>query len=203
MRAPNRFSRSVLLLPVLLLSVALLPGCQKYDELIAKDQVAEQRWADLEAALQRRADLIPNLVNTVKAAAASEKEILTGVLEARAKATSIQLRGEDLQDPAKVAAFQKAQEGLSGALARLMVVQEKYPELKSNENFRALQVQLEGTENRILRSREQYNAAVADYNTELGKIRGAVVKRATGGTFKPREYFRASPESQAAPKVNF
>jgi len=203
MRVPLRLARSVLLLPVLLLSAALLPGCQKYDELIAKDQVAEQRWADLEAALQRRADLIPNLVNTVKAAAASEKEILTGVLEARAKATSIQLRGEDLQDPAKVAAFQKAQEGLSGALARLMVVQEKYPDLKSNENFRALQVQLEGTENRILRSREQYNAAVADYNTELGKIRGAVVKRATGGTFKPREYFRASPESQAAPKVNF
>ncbi len=203
MRAPLRFPRSVLLLPVLLLSAALLPGCQKYDELIAKDQVAEQRWADLEAALQRRSDLIPNLVNTVKAAAASEKEILTGVLEARAKASSIQLRGEDLQDPAKVAAFQKAQEGLSGALSRLLVVQEKYPELKSNENFRALQVQLEGTENRILRSREQYNAAVADYNTELGKIRGAVVKRATGGTFKPREYFRASPESQAAPKVNF
>ena len=203
MRVPLRLARSVLLLPVLLLSAALLPGCQKYDELIAKDQVAEQRWADLEAALQRRSDLIPNLVNTVKAAAASEKEILTGVLEARAKASSIQLRGEDLQDPAKVAAFQKAQEGLSGALSRLLVVQEKYPDLKSNENFRALQVQLEGTENRILRSREQYNAAVADYNTELGKIRGAVVKRATGGTFKPREYFRASPESQAAPKVNF
>jgi LemA protein len=203
MRASPRFARIALLVPALLLTAALLPGCQKYDELIAKDQVAEQRWADLEAALQRRADLIPNLVNTVKAAAASEKEILTGVLEARAKATSIQLRGEDLQDPAKVAAFQRAQEGLSGALARLMVVQEKYPDLKSNENFRALQVQLEGTENRILRSREQYNAAVADYNTELGKIRGAVVKRATGGTFKPREYFRASPESQAAPKVNF
>ena len=202
MRAPFRLPRVALLLPALLLT-ALLPGCQKYDELIAKDQVAEQRWADLEASLQRRSDLIPNLVNTVKAAAASEKEILTGVLEARAKASSIQLRGEDLQDPAKVAAFQKAQEGLTGALSRLLVVQEKYPELKSNENFRALQVQLEGTENRILRAREQYNAAVADYNTELGKIRGAVVKRATGGTFKPREYFRASPESQAAPKVNF
>jgi LemA protein len=202
MHAPLHFRR-VALVPLLLLTAALLPGCQKYDELIAKDQVAEQRWADLEASLQRRSDLIPNLVNTVKAAAASEKEILTGVLEARAKASSIQLRGEDLQDPAKVAAFQKAQEGLSGALSRLLVVQEKYPDLKSNENFRALQVQLEGTENRILRSREQYNAAVADYNTELGKIRGAVVKRATGGTFKPREYFRASPESQAAPKVNF
>ncbi|HET9451808.1 MAG TPA: LemA family protein [Aggregicoccus sp.] len=203
MRAPSRLSRFALLVPALLLTAALLPGCQKYDELIAKDQVAEQRWADLEAALQRRSDLIPNLVNTVKAAAASEKDILAAVLEARAKASSIQLRGEDLQDPAKVAAFQKAQEGLSGALSRLLVVQEKYPDLKSNENFRALQVQLEGTENRILRSREQYNAAVADYNTELGKIRGAVVKRATGGTFKPREYFRASPESQAAPKVNF
>jgi LemA protein len=188
---------------VLLLAVAMVTGCQKYDELIEKDQVAEQRWADLEASLQRRADLIPNLVNTVKAAAASEKEILSSVLEARAKATSIQLSGEDLQDPAKVAAFQQAQEQLSGALSRLLVVQEKYPDLKSNENFRALQVQLEGTENRILRSREQYNAAVRDYNTELGKIGGSAVRRATGGTFKPREYFRASPASQAAPQVNF
>ena len=203
MRASLPVRRNVLVPLLVTLGVALLPGCQKYDVLIEKDQVCEQRWADLEAQLQRRSDLIPNLVNTVKAAAASEKEILTGVLEARAKASSIQLRGEDLQDPAKVAAFQKAQEGLTGALSRLLVVQEKYPDLKSNENFRGLQVQLEGTENRILRSREQYNAAVADYNTELGKIRGAVVKRATGGTFKPREYFRASPESQAAPKVNF
>lgn len=190
-------------MPVLLLAVAMTTGCQKYDVLIEKDQVAEQRWADLEAALQRRADLIPNLVNTVKAAAASEKEILSSVVEARAKATSIQLSGEDLQDPAKVAAFQQAQDQLSGALSRLMVVQEKYPELKSNENFRALQVQLEGTENRILRSREQYNAAVRDYNTELGKVGGSVVRRATGGTFKPREYFRASASSQAAPQVNF
>ncbi|MCY1015754.1 LemA family protein [Pyxidicoccus sp. MSG2] len=188
---------------LVLLAVAMVTGCQKYDVLIEKDQVAEQRWADLEAALQRRADLIPNLVNTVKAAAASEKEILGSVLEARAKATSIQLSGEDLQDPEKVAAFQQAQEQLSGALSRLLVVQEKYPELKSNENFRALQVQLEGTENRILRSREQYNAAVRDYNTELGKVGGSVVRRATGGTFKPREYFRASPASQAAPQVNF
>jgi LemA protein len=203
MRACLPVRRNVWVPLLVTLGVALLPGCQKYDVLIEKDQVAEQRWADLEAQLQRRADLIPNLVNTVKAAAASEKEILTGVLEARAKASSIQLRGEDLQDPAKVAAFQKAQEGLTGALSRLLVVQEKYPDLKSNENFRGLQVQLEGTENRILRSREQYNAAVADYNAELGKIGGAVVKRATGGTFKPRQYFRASPESQAAPKVNF
>ncbi|WP_163998946.1 LemA family protein [Pyxidicoccus caerfyrddinensis] len=188
---------------LVLLAVTMVTGCQKYDVLIEKDQVAEQRWADLEAALQRRADLIPNLVNTVKAAAASEKEILSAVLEARAKATSIQLSGEDLQDPAKVAAFQQAQEQLSGALSRLLVVQEKYPELKSNENFRALQVQLEGTENRILRSREQYNAAVRDYNTELGKVGGSVVRRATGGTFKPREYFRASPASQTVPQVNF
>src|SRR4051794_5986113 len=93
---------------LVLLALTMVTGCQKYDVLIEKDQVAEQRWADLEAALQRRADLIPNLVNTVKAAAASEKEILSSVLEARAKATSIQLSGEDLQDPAKVAAFQQA-----------------------------------------------------------------------------------------------
>ena len=102
-----------------------------------------------------------------------------------------------------MAAFQKAQDQLRGALSRLLVVNEAYPDLKANAQFHALQVQLEGTENRILRAREQYNDAVRDYNTELGKIRGAVVKRATGGTFKPRVYFQASSDAQQAPKVTF
>jgi LemA protein len=178
-------------------------GCQSYDELIAKDQVCEQRWADYQAALQRRADLVPNLVETVKAAAKQEQATLTAVLDARAKATSIQLSGADLEDPAKVKAFEDAQSQLKGALSRLLVVQEAYPDLKSNQGFRELQVQLEGTENRILRAREQYNAAVAAYNTELKKIRGSVIRKATGKTFKERVYFNASADAQTAPQVKF
>jgi LemA protein len=185
------------------LSLAAGTGCQSYDELITKDQVCEQRWADYQAALQRRADLVPNLVETVRAAAKQEQATLTAVIEARAKASSIQLSGTDLEDPAKVAAFEKAQGELKGALSRLLVVQEAYPDLKSNQGFRELQVQLEGTENRILRAREQYNASVAAYNTELKKIRGSVVRKATGTTFKERVYFAASSDAQNAPQVKF
>ncbi|HEU4412411.1 MAG TPA: LemA family protein [Polyangiaceae bacterium] len=185
------------------LALAALPGCQKYDELVEKDQTAEQRWADVEAQLQRRYDLVPNLVETVKASAKSEASILAQVTEARSQAASIKLTGEDLSDPAKMAAFQKAQDNLKGSLSRLMVVQEQYPDLKSNQNFRNLQVQLEGTENRLLRSREQYNAAVRDYNAELAKIGGSVVNKVTGRPFKPRVYFQATEESKVAPKVSF
>jgi LemA protein len=193
--------------PALLAGVALslvaATGCQQYDVLIAKDQVCEQRWADYQAALQRRADLVPNLVETVRAAAKQEQTTLTAVIEARAKASSIQLSGADLEDPAKVAAFEKAQGDLKGALSRLLVVQEQYPDLKSNQGFRELQVQLEGTENRILRAREQYNAAVAAYNTELKQIRGSVVRKSTGTTFKERVYFAAAADAQNAPQVKF
>ena len=193
--------------PALLAGVALAlvlgTGCQSYDELVAKDQVCEQRWADYQAALQRRADLVPNLVETVKAGAKQEQTTLTAVIEARAKATSIQLSGDDLTDPAKVAAFEKAQGDLKGALSRLLVVQEAYPDLKSNQGFRELQVQLEGTENRILRAREQYNAAVAAYNTELKKIRGIAINKVTGKAFKERVYFTASADAQNAPQVKF
>jgi LemA protein len=193
--------------PALLAGVALslvaASGCQQYDVLIAKDQVCEQRWADYQAALQRRADLVPNLVETVRAAAKQEQTTLTAVIEARAKASSIQLSGADLEDPAKVAAFEKAQGDLKGALSRLLVVQEQYPDLKSNQGFRELQVQLEGTENRILRAREQYNAAVAAYNTELKQTRGSVVRKSTGTTFKERVYFAAAADAQNAPQVKF
>jgi LemA protein len=193
------------------LSLALLattvaitaPGCQKYDQLIEKDQMAEQKWADLEASLQRRYDLIPNLVSTVKAAAKSEEEILARVVQARSDATSIKLSGADLNDPAKLEAFQKAQDNLKGSLSRLMMVQEKYPDLQSNQGFRDLRVQLEGTENRILRAREEYNKAAREYNTELLKISGSAVNKVTGQPFKPRVYFTASSEAQAAPKVSF
>jgi LemA protein len=185
------------------LALVALPGCQKYDELVEKDQTAEQRWADVDVQLQRRSDLVPNLVESVKAAAKSETEILTKVTEARSQAASIKLTGEDLSDPAKMAAFQKAQDNLKSSLSRLMVVQEQYPDLKSNQGFRDLRVQLEGTENRVARSREQYNAAVRDYNTELAKIGGSVVNKVTGRAFKPRVYFQASEESKVAPKASF
>lgn len=179
-------------------------GCQKYDELVDKDQAAQQKWADLEATLQRRADLVPNLVSTVKASANYEKETLEKITKARADATSIKLSADDLTDPAKVKAFTDAQEKISSsAISRLLVSNENYPKLQASGQFTDLMKQLEGTENRILRSREEYNAAVRAYNSELGKIRGSVVNKATGQPFKPRVYFSASAESQAPPKVSF
>ncbi len=181
-----------------------VPGCQKYDTLIEKDQVCLQRWSDLDADLQRRADLIPNLVNTVKASANYEQSTLTKITEARAAATSIKLTGDDFTDPAKMKAFEEAQAKLSsGALGRLLVQNENYPKLQANGQFADLMKSLESTENRILRARQQYNDAVKDYNSELGKIRGAVVNKATGTPFKPRVYYSAAPESTAAPKVSF
>jgi LemA protein len=180
-----------------------LAGCQSYDVLVEKDQTADQKWADVEANLQRRADLVPNLVAVVKGSAKHEEETLEKVTEARSMASSLKLSADDLTDPAKVAAFEKAQENLKGSLSRLLVVDEKYPDLKANAQFQELQKQLEGTENRILIARRDYNAAVKDYNTELGKIRGQVVNKATGKPFKPRVYFNAAPEATAAPKVSF
>ncbi len=197
------FPARVFALLTVLFAVLNLGGCQKYDELIERDQVCDQRWADMEAQLQRRYDLVPNLVSTVKASAKHEEDTLAAVTTARASATSIKLTADDLTDPAKMAAFQKAQDELKGSLSRLMMVQEKYPDLRANAAFHDLQVQLEGTENRILRSRETYNQAVREFNSELGKIGGSVVNKATGKPFKARVYFSASAESQAAPKVTF
>jgi LemA protein len=190
----------VLSLVALVLSAA---SCQRYDTLINKDQIAAEKWSNLESQLQRRSDLIPNLVAVVKGAAKYEQDTLTKVTEARAQVAKINLTADDLSDPEKMAAFQKAQANLSGALSRLMVVQEAYPDLKANQGFHDLQVQIEGTENRILRGREEYNAAARDYNSELLRIGGQVVNRVTGKPFKPRVYFTATPESQVVPKVSF
>jgi LemA protein len=178
-------------------------GCKQYDVLIDKEQVCDQRWADIDAQLQRRYDLIPNLVATVKGSATHEESTLRQVTEARAQAANIKLSADDLSDPEKMAAFQKAQDQLKGSLSRLLVVQEQYPDLKANQGFHDLQVQLEGTENRILRAREQYNAAVSDYNAELRRIGGSVVNKATGKPFRPRPYFNAAPGAATAPVVSF
>jgi LemA protein len=187
------------------ISILALSACQKYDELVEKDQVVLQRWADLDANLQRRADLVPNLVNTVKAAADYEKSTLEKITQARAEATSIKVSVDDLSDPVKMRAFEEAQAKLStSALSRLLVANENYPKLQASGQFTDLMKQLEGTENRILRAREQYNDAVRQYNAELGKIRGTVVNKATGKPFKPREYFAAAGEAKAAaPAVSF
>ncbi len=196
--------RALLVLGLALISaLASLAGCQNYDVLVQKDQVCQQKFGDLQANLQRRSDLVPNLVATVKASAKHEEDTLEQVTKARAEATSIQIAPGDLDDPQKMAAFQAAQNKLQGALSHLLVVNEQYPDLKANQSYHDLQIQLEGTENRILRSREEYNAAVADFNTELGKIRGQVVNRVTGRPFQARAYFSAAPESQVAPKVSF
>jgi LemA protein len=196
--------RVVDLVILVLASLFAVPGCQSYDKLIEQDQVCAQRWADLEANLQRRADLVPNLVATVKASANYEQQTLQKITEARAAATSIKLTGDDFSDPAKMKAFQDAQDRLStGSLSRLLVANENYPKLQASAQFTDLMKQLEGTENRVLRAREQYNDAVRQYNAELGKIRGQVVNKATGTPFKPRVYFSASTEAQAPPKVSF
>ena len=203
-RHASKLFPSLLGLVAAFLFVLALPGCAKYDELVEKDQVAQQKWGDYEATLQRRSELIPNLVNTVKASASYEKDTLEKITQARASATSVKLSADDLTDPAKVKAFQEAQDKISSSsISRLLVSNENYPKLQASGQFGDLMKQLEGTENRILRSREQYNSAVKDYNSELLKVSGSVVNKATGQPFKPRVYFSAAPESMAAPKVSF
>ena len=183
--------------------VALLTNCSSYDELVEKEVIAAEKWANVEAQLQRRHDLVPQLVAVVKGSAAHERGTLEAVIQARALATSVKLSADDLSDPAKMAAFQQAQEGLSSALSRLLVVQEQYPDLKANQSFRDLQVQLEGTENRLLRAREEYNAAVSAYNAALGRVRGQVVNKATGKAFLPKVFYATTADAQAAPAVSF
>jgi LemA protein len=204
MNAAMNTTRRGLLFAMLCAALFALTGCQQYNVLVDKDATADQRWADLQAQLQRRADLIPNLVSTVRASAQHEENTLREVTEARARATSIQLSGEDLENPARVAQFQQAQDQLSHALSRLLVANEAYPQLQANANYHDLMVQLEGTENRILRAREQYNAAARDYNAELNRVGGAVLNRATNRHFRPRVYFTTtSTDVQTAPRVQF
>lgn len=183
--------------------IALLTNCSSYDELVEKEVIAAEKWANVEAQLQRRHDLVPQLVAVVKGSAAHERGTLEAVIQARALATSVKLSADDLSDPAKMAAFQQAQEGLSNSLSRLLVVQEQYPDLKANQSFRDLQVQLEGTENRLLRAREEYNAAVSAYNAALGRVRGQVVNKATGKAFLPKVFYATTADAQAAPAVSF
>src|SRR5215470_324583 len=171
------------------------------NRLVTLEQDVNEKWAQVQNVYQRRADLIPNLVETVKGFAAQERTVLTEVTQARAGATSIKLTPEALNDPQAMAKFQAAQNQLSGALSRLLVTVERYPELKSNQNFLTLQSQLEGTENRITVERQRYNTAVREYNTRLRIFPGSVVASMMG--FKPKAFFEAAPGSETAPKVKF
>jgi LemA protein len=169
--------------------------------LVGSREEVRKAWANVESQYQRRADLIPNLVNTVKGAANFEQETLNAVVEARSKATSVQINAENLDDPAVFQQFQAAQGELSGALSRLLVTVEAYPELKANANFRDLQVQLEGTENRIATERGRYNEVVSGYNTQVQKFPTSLMASMLG--FKASAYFEADEGTEKAPSVNF
>jgi LemA protein len=167
------------------------------------EEAAKARWADVQSQYQRRADLIPNLVETVKGFAAQEERVLTEVVEARAKATSVTIDADTITDPAKFQEFQAAQAQLSGVLGRLLAIQENYPDLKSNQNFLALQSQLEGTENRIAVARRDYNEAVRLYNTELRTFPGAIWASTLHSRSKPMLPFEAADGADKAPEVKF
>lgn len=194
----NFIRRFGLLAPLAALSLA---GCGLNSVPTADEQV-NAAWGNLQADYQRRADLIPNLVATVKGYATQERTVLTQVTEARAKASSIQLNAGDLSDPAKVQAFQTAQTQLGGSIGRLLATFEAYPDLKSNQNFLALQDQLEGTENRIEVSRRDYNEAVRQYNTLIRTFPTAIGAKVFYGA-KPKVPFEAAAAAQTAPTVNF
>lgn len=192
-------NKRFLYLILVLSSTFLLQSCS-YNNIVSNDEAVNKAWADVEASYQRRSDLIGNLVETVKGEAKFEKETLVQVIEARSKATSIQLKAEDIT-PENMEKFQAAQAQLSGALSRLLAVSENYPNLKATEAFADLMNQLERTENRINVTRQDYNAAVQNYNTGIrtfpANITASIFK------FKQREPFKADPGSEKAPKVQF
>lgn len=187
---------------VILAVVALIAvwGISGYNGLVSMDESVQTKWADVETQYQRRADLIPNLVNTVKGYAAHESETLQAVVDARAKATSVNIDPANMSAE-QIARFQEAQDGVSSALGRLLVTVEKYPDLKANENFKELQTQLEGTENRISVARRDYNEASRKYNTALRSF----PKNILAGifNFEKKEYFEAQEGNEQAPTVQF
>ncbi|MCC9169127.1 LemA family protein [Pontibacter harenae] len=171
-----------------------------YNTMVQKDEQVEAQWANVQNAYQTRADLIPNLVNTVKGAADFEQETLTQVIEARSRATSINLSGDDLT-PENIERFQQAQSQLGGALSRLLVSVEQYPQLRANQNFLELQAQLEGTERRINVERRRFNEAVQDYNTTVRSFPNNLMAGIYG--FERKGHFEADPDAQRAPTVQF
>jgi len=194
------FSRLPLLIAVLCIG-SVLSGCG-YNTIPTLDEQAKARWSDVQNQYQRRADLIPNLVATVQGYAKQEKDVLTSVVEARAKATQVKVDASQLTDPEKLKQFQDAQNQLTGALSRLLAVVENYPDLKSNANFLALQSQLEVTENRIAVARRDYIDAVRAYNTEIRTFPSIIWAKTVFGS-KPLAEFAANESAQTPPQVKF
>ncbi len=188
------------IITLVVIGLVAIWGISGYNSLVSSDEEAQTKWADVETQYQRRADLIPNLVNTVKGYAAHESETLQAVVEARAKATSVSIDPSNMSAE-QIANFQKAQDGVSSALSKLLVTVEKYPDLKANENFKELQAQLEGTENRISVARRDYNDASRQYNTSLRSFPKNILASLFG--FEKRAYFEAQAGTEQAPSVQF
>ncbi len=197
----NPFRKMAGLAAAIVLPLALA-GCG-INAIPTKQEAAKAAWGDVQNNYQRRADLIPNLVATVKGYAAQEKSVLVDVTEARASATQVKVDASTISNPAEFQRYQQAQDKLSGVLGRLMMIQERYPDLKSNQNFLALQSQLEGTENRIAVSRRDYNAAVQDYNTTLRVLPTSIWAATMYSSEKPMALFSATASAQSAPTVSF
>ncbi len=183
------------------LVLAGLSGCG-YNQMQTNEEAVNAAWGNVESALQRRMDLIPNLVETVKGYASHEKDTLTAVVDARAKATQVKITPETLADPQAMAAFQQAQGQMQSSLSRLLAVVENYPQLKADQNFRDLQNQLEGTENRINVARQRYNQAVETYNASIRTFPNSLTNSVLLH-LKPKEYFKADHAATQAPKVKF
>lgn len=197
-----RFSHRAAALAAVVVMAPAVTGCG-VNAIPTKEEAAKARWADVQSAYQRRADLIPNLVSSVQGAAIQERTTLTQVVEARARATGVTVTPETLNDPAAFQQYQAAQGELSQALSRLLMVVENYPQLQSNQNFLMLQGQLEGTENRINVARGDYNAAVQDYNTSLRTFPTIIWAKTIHGGSQPMQLFSATEAAQTAPTVNF
>jgi len=183
-----------------LVAVLIFSMCGAYNKVVVKDESVKKAWSQVENQYQRRADLIPNLVNTVKGYANFEQQTLTDVIQARASATQVKIDPENLT-PENIQRFEQAQQGLSGALGRLLMVTENYPNLKANENFMALQQQLEGTENRISVERKNFNEVVNDYNSSIRRFPTNLMVGMFG--FTPKGYFQATAGSERPPEVKF
>lgn len=186
-----------------MLAAALMLGACGINSIPTADENVKAKWADVQADYQRRADLIPNLVATVKGSVQGEDKILTDVINARAKATSIQVNADDLSDPNKMAQFQQAQGQLNGSLSRLLANVEAYPQLKSQDNFQTLMSQLEGTENRITIAIRDYNQAVQGYNTRIRTFPDAIGAKVFYGAKPKVPYQATTPGAQNAPTVDF
>lgn len=193
-------NRNLIILIIGLVVILVISGVNSYNGLVSAEEKVDAQWAQVENVYQRRADLIPNLVSTVKGYADFEKQTLTDVVEARSKATSIQIDPTNLTD-ANIGQFQAAQEQLSGALSRLLVTIEKYPDLKANRNFLELQAQLEGTENRISVERNKFNEQARFYNTSIRKFPKSIF--ASMFNFERKGYFAAAEGAEKAPVVEF